>query len=205
MLPRLPGEAMSSKGFQAELVSYLPNLRAFAVSLCGNADLADDIVQEALLKAWSHLSSFTEGTNLRAWLFTILRNTYYSHLRRRRNDAAVSLDDDAALAVAHPPEQLPWMDTKDLAKALGELSPDQREAIILVGAEGFSYEETAEIMGTAVGTVKSRVNRARNRLLELLEPQPTAPLTAPSQIAGEATDGEAAHLDVGRSLLASSP
>lgn len=160
---------MSSRAVQKELVSLLPNLRAFAISLCGDPDRADDLVQETVLKAWKHLDSYKEGTNLRAWLFTILRNTFLSNLRSRRQ-TEVSLDGEvdhmAHLGVA--PAQHSWLGSKDLLKALERLSYDQRAAIILVGAEGFTYEEAATICDCAVGTIKSRVNRARIRLLEIL-------------------------------------
>jgi RNA polymerase sigma-70 factor (ECF subfamily) len=159
---------MSSKAVQQELTHYIPNMRAFAISLCRNVDLADDLVQEACLKAWRSLDTYQEGTNLRAWLFTILRNTFLSHLRKARFD--LSLDDiDTGERLGKKPEQHGWMEKEDLLKALGQLSIQQREAIILVGAEGLSYEETAQICGCAIGTIKSRVNRARMRLHELLD------------------------------------
>jgi RNA polymerase sigma-70 factor (ECF subfamily) len=172
---------MSSKTIQHELITHLPRLRAFAISLCGNADLADDLVQETILKAWRHLDSFQEGTNLRAWLFTILRNFYFSQLRQRRHEAPI--DEDALQKLGKAPAQYGWMDSQDLLKALAQLSPEHREAIILVGAEGCTYEETAEICGCAVGTVKSRVNRARLRLQELLNKSPpVAKTTQPSPL-----------------------
>jgi len=162
-------EAATSRGagLKADLVAAIPNLRAFAVSLCGNADRADDLVQETLVKAWGSLSSFTEGTNLTAWLFTILRNIYYSEYRKRRREAP---DPDGAIAarLVTPPSQNAHMDFLDFRSALQKLPLDQREALILVAASGLSYEEAAAICGCAPGTMKSRVNRARNRLAELL-------------------------------------
>jgi RNA polymerase sigma-70 factor (ECF subfamily) len=149
------------------LVDAVPNLRAFGISLCGNPDRADDLVQETLVKAWNNLSSFEEGTNLKAWLFTILRNTYFSECRKLRREVKDSDGEYSARLSVHP-EQHGHMDLADFRTALAELTDDQREALILVGAEGFSYEEVAEICGCAVGTVKSRVNRARVRLGELL-------------------------------------
>jgi RNA polymerase sigma-70 factor (ECF subfamily) len=156
-----------SKGLKADLISAIPNLRAFAVSLSGNGDRADDLVQETLVKAWSNLASFTEGTNLTAWLFTILRNIYYSEYRKRRRESA---DPDGVMAakLVSPPAQNAHMDFLDFRQALQKLPLDQREALILVGASGLSYEEAAEICGCAPGTMKSRVNRARNRLAETL-------------------------------------
>jgi RNA polymerase sigma-70 factor (ECF subfamily) len=149
------------------LLALIPNLRAFAFSLCGNPGRADDLVQETLLKAWSHLDSFQEGTNLRAWLFTILRNSYISELRRRHREVEDS-DGKKAASLSVAPAQQAHLDMLDLRKALDLLPPDQREALVLVGAAGMSYEEAAEITGCAVGTVKSRVNRARNKLTCLL-------------------------------------
>jgi RNA polymerase sigma-70 factor, ECF subfamily len=148
------------------LLALIPNLRAFGVSLCGDVDRADDLVQETLLKAWDHLESFQEGTNLRAWLFTILRNTYFSECRRRRREVE-DRDGKAADLAVHPGQQ-GHIDMQDFRRALNLLPPDQREALVLVGAAGFSYEEAAGISGCAVGTIKSRVNRARGKLTELL-------------------------------------
>jgi RNA polymerase sigma-70 factor, ECF subfamily len=159
--------AAASAQMKADLIAVIPNLRAFAVSLCGNPDRADDLVQETLVKAWSNLGSFVEGTNLPAWLFTILRNLYYSEYRKRRREVA---DSDGAMAakLATAPAQHGHMDLLDFRAALQQLPTDQREALILIGASGLSYEEAAGVCNCAVGTMKSRVNRARNRLAELL-------------------------------------
>ena len=152
---------------RAAIVAAIPSLRAFAVSLCGNPDRADDLVHDTLLKALGSMDSFTEGTNLTAWLFTILRNAYYSDYRKRRRETA---DPDGALAakLEAPPSQPSHMDLLDFREALQKLPADQREALVLIGASGLSYDEAAEICGCAPGTMKSRVNRARNRLSELL-------------------------------------
>jgi RNA polymerase sigma-70 factor (ECF subfamily) len=150
------------------LVAAIPNLRAFAIALCRDAQLADDLVQETLVKAWHGRSSFKVGTNLKAWLFTILRNTYFSGRRKMKHEVADSQGVNAASLCQHPP-QLGHMDSLDFISALGQLAPDQREALLLIGAEGFSYEEAAEIGGCAIGTIKSRVNRARHRLAEILD------------------------------------
>ena len=149
------------------LLGLIPNLRAFAVSLCGDMERADDLVQETLLKAWDHLESFQEGTNLRAWLFTILRNTYFSECRRRRREVPDRDGSKAAELSVHPGQQ-GHLDMEDFRLALNQLPPDQREALVLVGAAGFSYEEAAGISACAVGTIKSRVNRARAKLTEML-------------------------------------
>lgn len=150
------------------LVSAIPNLRAFAIALCRDASRADDLVQETLVKAWNNRELYKEGTNLRAWLFTILRNTYFSEHRRLRYQASYREAVDTTKSWQHP-EQEGHLDLQDFLGALAELPPDQRESLLLVGAEGFSYEEAAEISGCAVGTIKSRVNRARRRLSDALQ------------------------------------
>ncbi|MCB1533628.1 MAG: sigma-70 family RNA polymerase sigma factor [Rhodoblastus sp.] len=149
------------------LLAEIPSLRAFAISLSGNGDKADDLVQETLMKAWAAHASFAEGSNLRAWLFTIMRNTYFSQYRKARREVQ-DVDGEAAARLVSHPEQQGHLDLADFRIALDQLSADQREALILIGASGFSYEEAAEICGCAVGTVKSRVNRARQRLMQLL-------------------------------------
>lgn len=157
-----------SPGLRDLLVAQIGSLRAFAVSLCGDRDRADDLVQETLFKAWNHLDSFKEGTNLKAWLFTILRNTYFSERRKRKREVE-DADGSYAARLASRPEQHGHMEMKDFQEALSHLPDDQREALVLVGAAGFSYEEAAEISGCAVGTIKSRVNRARGRLADALQ------------------------------------
>ena len=149
------------------VVESIPNLRAFAVSLCGNMERADDLVQETLLKACKNIHTFEEGTNLKAWLFTILRNAYFSEHRRLRREVEDADGIYAAQAAVHP-NQPGHMDMQEFQAALARLPDDQKEALVLVGAAGFSYEEAAEISGCAVGTIKSRVNRARTKLAELL-------------------------------------
>jgi RNA polymerase sigma-70 factor (ECF subfamily) len=160
-------DSAASSQITADLLSVIPNLRAFAVSLCGNLDRADDLVQETLVKAWSNIGTFVEGTNLRAWLFTILRNIYYSEYRKRRREVA-DPDGTFAAKLATAPAQSGHMDLLDFRAALQQLPGDQREALILIGASGLSYEEAAGICGCAIGTMKSRVNRARSRLADML-------------------------------------
>jgi RNA polymerase sigma-70 factor (ECF subfamily) len=161
------GPINPSPGLKADLLGAIPSLRAFAMSLAGNMDRADDLVQETLMKAWSNLGSFTEGSNMSAWLFTILRNIFYSEYRKRRREVA-DPEGQIAAKLATAPAQSGHMDLLDFREALQKLPPDQREALILVGASGLSYEEAATICNCAVGTMKSRVNRARNRLADLL-------------------------------------
>nr|WP_295464648.1 sigma-70 family RNA polymerase sigma factor [Mesorhizobium sp.] len=153
--------------FKSGLLAAIPNLRAFAVSLTHNTDRADDLVQETLVKAWDKHESFQPGTNLKAWLFTILRNEFYSQMRKRGREIQDSDGIMTARLAVHP-SQHGSLDLEDFRTALERLPEDQREAIILIGASGFSYEEAAEICGCAVGTIKSRVSRARSRLQELL-------------------------------------
>ena len=149
------------------MYAALPHLRAFAISLTGSLDRADDLVQETLLRALSNLDRFERGTNLQAWMFTILRNLFHSEYRKRRREVE---DPDGVYAeqLTSQPEQGARLDFEDFRSALATLPSEQREALLLVGASGFSYEETAAICGCAVGTVKSRVNRARSRLSGLL-------------------------------------
>jgi RNA polymerase sigma-70 factor (ECF subfamily) len=142
-------------------------MRAFAMSLTRNSALADDMVQDALVKAWSKIDTFEAGTNMRAWLFTILRNTYYSHHRKARREVA-DVDGVLSEAMAQKPDHDGRLQMRDFNAAFDMLNDEQREALVLVGAAGFSYEEAAETCGVAVGTVKSRVNRARSRLAELM-------------------------------------
>ena len=154
--------------FKRELLATLPSLRAFAVSLSGKHDKADDLVQDTVMKAWAKQSSFEMGTNLKAWLFTILRNEFYSQMRKRGREVQDSEGVFTERMAVHP-SQYGAMDLADFKKALDALPDDTREAIILIGASGFSYEEAAEICMYAVGTMKSRVSRARKALHSILE------------------------------------
>jgi len=152
----------------------IPALRAFAWSLSRNPSDADDLVQETLTKAWTYREKFEPGSNLRAWLFTILRNSWYSAVAKRRREVADEEGRHAAGLVSEG-NQFWSVELIQLRAALDTLPPEHREAIILVGAAGLSYEEAAEIAGCAVGTIKSRVNRARNRLAALVDqPRPMA-------------------------------
>ena len=156
--------------FQKQMLSVVPRLRAFALSLSAKSDYADDLVQETLMKAWNHQNDFQPGTNMKAWLFTILRNEYFSQLRKKKRKREVEdVDGELVNQLASPANQESHLDVADLRVAMQQLPDDQREAIILVGASAFSYQEVAEITQVAVGTVKSRVNRARVRLASLLD------------------------------------
>lgn len=158
---------MSDPDFRNKLVAELPSLRAFAASLCGSLTTADDLVQDTLLKAWSNSDKFETGTNLRAWLFTILRNTYFSLYRKRSREVQDSEGTYAQRLAMHGAQD-GHVDLADFRRALAQLAEEQREALILVGASGMSYEEAAEVCGVALGTIKSRVNRARAKLAQIL-------------------------------------
>jgi RNA polymerase sigma-70 factor (ECF subfamily) len=149
------------------MLAAVPSLRAFAISLSGNIDRADDLVQETLLRAIANIDSFQPGTNMSAWMFTILRNLFRSEYRKRRREVE-DTDGSYAESLKSQPEQNSRLEFQEFRAALAKLPPDQREALILVGASGFSYEEAASICDCAVGTIKSRVNRARTRLADLL-------------------------------------
>jgi RNA polymerase sigma-70 factor (ECF subfamily) len=152
---------------QEALLKAIPHLRAFAISLTGSLDRADDLVQEALVRGLSHLDQFTPGTSMRAWLFTILRNQFHTTFRKTAREIE---DPEGTIAgrLSSLPEQHGHLDLADLQIALAKLPVHQREVLLLIGAEGLSYEETARIVGANIGTVKSRMNRARARLAELL-------------------------------------
>lgn len=160
--------AVDDGEFKRQMVALIPSLRAFARSLCGNPDMADDLAQEAMARAWKARGSFTLGTNFRAWMFMILRNIFYTTIRK--NSRMTSWDPEIAERVLiEPATQHVGIELNDVQKALDKLPPVQREMLMLVAAEGVSYEEAAMIAGCAIGTVKSRVARARAALLLLLE------------------------------------
>ena len=150
-----------------ELVEHLPALRAFAISLTRTGAAADDLVQDTVVKAWTNIEKFKVGTNLRAWLFTILRNTFYSNRRKMKREVA-DVDGVFTAGLAEKPAHDGRLQMADFRVAFAQLPDEQREALILVGASGFSYEEAADMCGVAVGTIKSRANRGRARLGELM-------------------------------------
>jgi RNA polymerase sigma-70 factor (ECF subfamily) len=190
-MPRDKQDADSQ--FKADLLDLIPFLRAFARSLCGNQEMADDLAQETLVKAWQARNMFAPGTNLKAWLFTILRNQFYSDRRRAWRQAP--WDQDAAERIpGSSAEQASAAELSDTARALSRLSDEQREALILVGAGGFSYEDAAAICRCAVGTVKSRVARARKSLLSILEGEDPLP-PASHGAEGDAASEIMAELD----------
>ncbi|MCI3133264.1 sigma-70 family RNA polymerase sigma factor [Phenylobacterium aquaticum] len=158
----------ADEGFKRELVALIPHLRAFARTLTGDPTAADDLAQDAMMKAWDARESYQMGTNMKAWTFMILRNQFYSE--KRRSWRQIQLDQESAertlVAIDDPASPLAL---DELRQGLAMLPAEQREALVLVGAGGFAYEEAAEICGVAVGTVKSRVSRARRALHAILE------------------------------------
>jgi RNA polymerase sigma-70 factor (ECF subfamily) len=165
--PRPEPVPLSDPEFKQQLAQVIPHLRAFGRSLSGSRDLADDLVQETLLKAWAARKRFQAGTNMRAWTFIILRNLFLSQMRRARFKGEWD-ELTASKLLAAPASQDRHVELGDMQRALMHLPQPQREALILVGAGGFAYEEAAEICGCAVGTIKSRVARGRVALEQLL-------------------------------------
>src|SRR4051794_17913254 len=152
---------------RAAMLALLPSLRAFALSLTNAREIADDLVQDTLVRALAKIDQFEPGTNMGAWLFTILRNNFYSQCRRTKHEVE-DPDGSYAARLWAPPEQHAKCDVQDMLRALGKLPADQREALLLIVAEGLSYEEAAQVCGVAVGTIKSRASRGRVHLAELL-------------------------------------
>lgn len=153
--------------FNNELIGTISHLRAFARSLTGDSDTADDLVQDAIVRALAARQQYTPGTNFKAWIFTILRNLHVNNLRRRKFRAE-PIDEISPEVWSVLPRQDAKLEIDDFQRALAKLSPEQREVLILVGASGFSYEDAAEICECAVGTIKSRLSRARRDLFKLL-------------------------------------
>jgi RNA polymerase sigma-70 factor (ECF subfamily) len=182
-MPQTERTAGDKADFKRELAAVVPHLRAFARGLCGRADMADDLVQEALLKAWGAQDRFEPGTSMRAWTFVILRNAYLTDMRRNRFRGEYD-ENVAERILTAPAGQEEPIHLADLHRALLTLPPERREALLLVGAGGFSYEEAAAICGCAVGTIKSRVGRARAALNTML---------ADGSVPRRSIDDETAH------------
>ncbi|WP_379545543.1 sigma-70 family RNA polymerase sigma factor [Qipengyuania sp. DSG2-2] len=175
--------AAEQADFKRELTEVVPHLRAFARGLCGRPDMADDLVQEAMMKAWAARERFEPGTSMRAWTFVILRNAYLTDMRRNRFRGEYD-EGVAERILTAPAGQEEPVHLSDMHRALLTLPPERREALLLVGAGGFSYEEAANICGCAVGTIKSRVGRARSALSAMLED---------GSIPNRSTDDASAH------------
>lgn len=163
-----PHEVLSDCDFKRALVEAAPQLRAFARGLSGSPDWADDLAQEAMLKAWEARKRFAAGTNFRAWTFTILRNLFYSETRRGKFHAAYD-EAMAELILKAPPSQYDAIELADVMRGLKAIPDKYREALMLVVGAGLCYVEAADICGIAVGTVKSRVSRARKMLANCID------------------------------------
>ncbi len=186
------GKEPRPPSIREELIACLPQLRAFARSLAGHRELADDLVQDAIVRALAAQDSFRAGTNFRAWIFTILRNLFFTE-RRKSRMVVQSIDAMEHDLAPVAPTQESSVEFDDFRAALMRLPHDQREALILVGASGMSYEEAAQVSGCAVGTVKSRVSRARRTLVQLtgrseVEGREAAELPAPGTVRPGAAD-----------------
>ncbi len=154
--------------FRDQLVAMIPQLRSFARGLCGWRDMADDLAQDTMTRAWSARASYTPGTNFRAWIFMIMRNQFYTSIRKSAR--MTSLDPEVAeRTLVQMPEQQHHIHVEDVAKALQKLPYEQREVLLLIGANGVSYEEASEIIGCAIGTIKSRLARGRKALAVLID------------------------------------
>ena len=182
------------KVFRDQLVGLLPSLRAFSRGLCGHREMADDLAQDTMMRAWAARESYTQGTNFRAWMFMIMRNQFYTTIRK--NSRMTSLDPEVAervLVVAAAQQN--GINVDDVAKALQKLPAEQREVLLLIGANGMSYEEAAEVIGCAMGTVKSRLARGRTALATLIDgPADDALFDSPSQRAKLGVGQDAARI-----------
>jgi RNA polymerase sigma-70 factor (ECF subfamily) len=152
---------------RAAMLVAIPHLRAFAIALCRIPERADDLVQETLLRACANIAQFEPGTKMEAWLTTILRNQHYSEHRKRRREVE-DVDGIYAETLVTHPSQLVSAQYKELRTALARLPDEMREALVLVVGSGLSYPEAARICGCAIGTIKSRIHRARERLADML-------------------------------------
>ena len=165
---RPQGAPLSDQDFHAKLTAAIPHLRAFARSLCGCRDMADDLSQETLLKAWAAREHFVAGTSFNAWTFTILRNVYFGQRRRLRFVGDYD-EVEAERLLNTPATQHAGMEATDVLRALATLPASQREVLILAAVGHVSYEEMAEICNVAIGTIKSRIARARAALSATIE------------------------------------
>ncbi|MBC2669976.1 sigma-70 family RNA polymerase sigma factor [Novosphingobium piscinae] len=197
--PRNHRPEVARLAFKRELTAVIPHLRAFARGLCGRPDVADDLVQETLLKAWAAQERFEPGTSMRAWTFVILRNAYLTDMRRNRFRGEYDEGMAERILTAPAGQEAP-LHLSDMHRALLTLPPERREALLLVGAGGFSYEEAAEICKCAVGTIKSRVGRARATLTRMIETGDLPRRSDGDAVAHTAIMTDLAHVSQGGSL-----
>ena len=169
--PESGSDIDADQQFRDQLVALIPALRTFARGLCGWRDMADDMAQDALVRGWAARDSFTPGTNFRAWMFMILRNQFYTTIRKNRRMTSWDPEVAERLLVEGPAQQH-HIHLADVSKALQQLPPEQREVLLMIGANGLSYEEAAEVIGCAIGTVKSRLARGRKALAAVIDGDP---------------------------------
>jgi RNA polymerase sigma-70 factor, ECF subfamily len=184
----------ADKLFRDQLVALLPSLRAFSRGLCRHREMADDLAQDTMMRAWAARASYATGSNFRAWMFMIMRNQFYTTIRK--NSRMTSLDPEVAerVLIAAPAQQN-GINVEDVAKAMQRLPAEQREVLLLIGANGLSYEEAAEIIGCAIGTVKSRLARGRTALSAMIDgPADDALFASPQKRAKLGTGDDAAQV-----------
>jgi RNA polymerase sigma factor (sigma-70 family) len=167
----IPGEVTAQRDGghvdRGEVVTLIPALRAFARTFCSDANDADDLVQETLVKGIANINRFQPGTNMKSWLFTIMRNTFYTRIKIANRESPGLLDCASGRPATAASQE--WsLRSQEMARAIDALPDDQRQVIVLIGVLGTSYDDAASICGCAIGTIKSRLSRARNRLLETL-------------------------------------
>lgn len=168
-------------GFRDDMVALIPSLRAFARGLCRNRDLADDVVQEAMMRAWAARETFRPGSNFRAWMFTILRNEFFSVVRKRKRET--SLDPEFAEAtLVQEATQEGGLHLDDVDRAMAKLPAHQAEVLWLIAGAGLSYDEAASVVGCGIGTVKSRLNRARAAVRDMIDGAPDYAPTVSSRV-----------------------
>jgi RNA polymerase sigma-70 factor, ECF subfamily len=166
-LPRMAASSRRALVFDADLVALLPTLKAYALSLCRNGAMADDLVQGASTGAMGSASSFQVGSSMRAWLFTILRNQYFSTLRKRRREVE-DVDGKSADQLSVRPSQNDAVDLNDTMRAMRKLPTIHSDLLMLLGPGGLTYDEAAQKSGCAIGTIKSRAHRARGSLTAMM-------------------------------------
>ncbi|MHA7820075.1 MAG: sigma-70 family RNA polymerase sigma factor [Erythrobacter sp.] len=165
--------AEASDDFRDEIVSLIPSLRAFARGLCRDRELADDLVQDAMMRAWASRHTYKPGTNCRAWMFTILRNRFYS-IVRKKGIKTVFEPEAAERILTQEPTQEDVIHLNDVNEAMAKLPEHQREVLLLIVGAGLSYEEAAEVADCNIGTVKSRLNRGRAAIKDMIDGSPAA-------------------------------
>ena len=164
----------STEKFRKELLKTIPLLKSYARTLTPSPDAADDLLQETLLLAWEKRCGLRDIKQIKSWLYAIMRNRFYSVVRRAKNEVE-DPDDERALELAVSAPQDSVLELNDVTKALGQLPHEQQQSLMLICIERLSYDEAAGICGCAIGTLKSRVSRARSALLKQVQWDPSTP------------------------------